>query len=479
MVRPGRRLLRARSWDDRSDQMLRYATSRTASPSVAILSRLDGATPPGAGAVWDAVAYGSSAGVALVVLSTSDGPLDLLWARIAVVGYGSGALAAWLLHRRGVGIRGRAILAATVFAAVAVVPTILHADARVESATPMKSDVLVVEQAAGALLDGRNPYAVVHDDGALATWPAWAQEHFPYLAVVLAIGVPRAVADPAPWTDPRLVYLALGLVIAVPSILRSGLSVEPRLRAFQVLFVLVTGAPLVFTSGKEILVIGLLLASLVAFDRNHAFASGIILGAAVAMHQLAWIVLPVLAFTRPGTHGRRAATVAASIAIAAVVPFLVWNAAAFIEDAVLFPLGFGQPDSTSALTPGGVIASVMPGSRWVLIILIGLALVAGGVLAIRRDVRTASDVARWAGFLLLIALVLAPRVRLAYFALPANLLLWSRLLHVRDEAVGTDPPRARRHALRTPITPATLPRRPSRRRPAARPHWVPQGPARR
>jgi hypothetical protein len=459
--------------------MLRYATPRAASSSVAFLSRLDGATSRGVGAAWDAVGYGSSAAVALVVLSTSDGALDLLWARVAVVAYGFGALAAWVLHRRGAGIRGRAILAATVFAAVAVVPTILHAHARIESGTPMKSDVLVVEQAAGALLDGRNPYAVVHDDGALATWPAWAQEHFPYLAAVLAIGVPRAIAGPAPWTDPRLLYLALALAIAVSSIRRSGVSPESRLRAFQVLFVLVTGAPLVFTSGKEILVIGLLLASLVAFDRNHAFASGIILGSAVAMHQLAWIMLPVLAFTRPGTPGRRAAMVAASIAIAVVVPFMVWDAGGFIQDAVLFPLGVGQPDSTSALTPGGLIASVMPGSRWVLIILIGLALVAGGVLSIRRDVRTASDVARWAGFLLLIALVLAPRVRLAYFALPANLVLWSRMLRARGEAVNRDRPRARRHALRDADHAGDLTSPPSRRRPAARPHWVAQGPARR
>ena len=424
---------------------LRRYTPRTASSSGTFLSRLDGGTSRGIEEVWDSVAYGSSAAVALVILSTSDGALDLLWARVAVVAYGIGALAAWVLQRRGVGIRGRVILAAAVFAAVAVVPTILHADARTESATlPVKSDVLVVEQAAGSLLDGRDPYAVVHDDGALATWPTWAQEHFPYLAAVLAVGVPRAVAGTSPWTDPRLVYLALALVIAVSSILRSGLPAESRFRAFLVLFVLVTGAPLVFTSGKEILLLGLLLASLIALHRGHAFVSGVTMGAAAAMHQLAWVMLPILALTPRGTPpGRRAATMAASIAIAAVTPFLMWDAGAFIEDAVLYPLGFGQPASASTLTPGGIVSSVMPGSRWVLILLTVLALAAGVAVAIRRSVRTASDVARWAGVLLLIALVLAPRARLAYFALPANLLLWSRLLRTRGEVVGTDRPHTR------------------------------------
>jgi hypothetical protein len=64
------------------------------------------------------------------------GPLDLLWARVAAVGYGLGAVAAWPLARRGMGIRGRTILAAVVFAVVAVVPTIVLAGARAGSPTP-------------------------------------------------------------------------------------------------------------------------------------------------------------------------------------------------------------------------------------------------------------------------------------------------------------------------------------------------------
>jgi hypothetical protein len=131
-----------------------------------------------------------------------------------------------------------------------------------------------------------------------------------------------------------------------------------------------------------------------------------------------------------------------------VVPFLVWDAGAFIEDAVLYPLGFGQPASGPAVTPGGIVSSVMPGSRWVLILLMGVALVAGAVVAIRRGMRTASDVARWAGVLLLTALLLAPRARLVYFAFPANLLLWSRPLRARGESVGLDRPRPRRHSVR-------------------------------
>jgi hypothetical protein len=341
-----------------------------------------------------------------------------------------------------------------VFAAVAVVPTVVEADLRSETATAnVKSDVLVVEQAADALLEGRNPYAVVHDDGPLATWPAWAREHFPYLAGTIAAGTARALAGPEPWTDPRLLYLALALAVAVPSIRWSGASAEWRLRAFLVLFVLVSGAPLVVTSGKEIIVLALLLASLIALQRRHPALSGIAAGSAAAMHQLAWVILPVYAIMPAKSGGRRVAVIAATIAVAAVVPFLVWDPSAFLEDAVLYALGFGQPAGGAAFTPGGLVVSAFPGSRWLLIVVIALAVGICAAIAIRRGVRTPADVARWAGIILLVVMVLAPRVRVAYFALPANLLLWSRLLREGESsepsAGSAEHVRPRRRGLRS------------------------------
>jgi hypothetical protein len=393
-------------------------------------------TPPHReGAGRDAVLYAASFVAVIVVLLTSDGPLDLRWAKIGAFGYGAGALAALALSRRGTLLLGRAILGACVFIAVAVMPTVLNADARAGSAaTPVKSDVLVIEQAAASLLDGRNPYTVVHDGGPLATWPAWARDHYPYLGALLAAGAARALAGPATWTDPLLLSLGLALALAVPSILLSGARGEARLWTFLVLFVLATGAPLLVTSGKEILVLALLLASLVALQRGRPTLSGVAAGSAAAMHQLAWVVLPIYAFMAAKTGGRRVAVIAATIAVAAIVPFLVWDPAAFLEDAVLFPLGFGQPAGGVAFTPGGLLASVVPGSRWLLIVVIALGAGACAALGIRRGVRTPSDVARWAGILLLLVMVLAPRVRLAYFALPANLLLWSRLLREASDA---------------------------------------------
>jgi hypothetical protein len=174
--------------------------------------------------------------------------------------------------------------------------------------------------------------------------------------------------------------------------------------------------------------------------------SGVGAGLAAAMHQLAWIPLIVAFASRPSSAGRKAAALAASIAIVAVLAFLAWDARAFIEDAVLMPLGFGQPDAGGMPTPGSLVASLAPGARWTAVVVMASAIGIGLVAIARRGRSSASDVALGAGVLLLIATLLAPRSRLAYVAFPVNLLLWSRMLlkpgHA-TETIGSDEPLSR------------------------------------
>ena len=418
--------------------LLNRVVPRAASPIDAVVSRGD-AGDRATGASWDAVLYALSAIVAIAVSATADAPLDRLWGREAVIGYAAGALGGWLLVRRRASIRARALLAAVVFGAVAVLPLIVHADARAGSMkVHVKSDVLVVEQAAESLLHGRNPYAVKLDGGALAGWPETTKAHFPYLPAVLLAGLPRGVAGAAVWSDARLIYLALAVLVAVPSILRAAAPAKCRLRVFQVLFVLATGAPIVFTSGKEVLVLSLVLASLVALQRGRPGVSGASMGVAAAMYQLAWVPLIVAIATGRGSPARNAAALGASIAIASAVPFVAWDAGAFVQDAVLMPLGFGQPNGTGGIPmPGSIIASLVPQARWMLVVVLAVAVGIGLVVIARRRRSSAADVALGAAILLLGALLLAPRVRLAYLAFPVNLLLWSRML--RRPGASGDP----------------------------------------
>jgi hypothetical protein len=50
-----------------------------------------------------------------------------------------------------------------------------------------------MEQGAQSLVDGVDPYAVAHQSGALAGYPAGVQEHLPYLLGVFAFGLARAL----------------------------------------------------------------------------------------------------------------------------------------------------------------------------------------------------------------------------------------------------------------------------------------------
>lgn len=398
-------------------------------------------------AVWDAAVYGGSALVALVLPLTIAAPLDRRWGVLALPGYAAGAVVAAVMARRRSSLRDRALLAVAVAIAVAVLPLLLHADARLHaSREPVKSDVLVVEAAAAFLLEGRDPYGARFDGGLLASWPESTRTHFPYLPTTLAFGLPRAAFGPSVWTDPRVVALLVTLAVVVPALAVARASGEGRLRTFQVLVVLASGAPLIFTSGKELPILALLLGSLVALDRDRAVVGGVAAGLAASAHQLAWAVLPFVAvasWPRRPPPPRRSAVVAAGLVIVGLVtPFVAWDPGAFIEDAVRFPLGAGQEASGTPLTPGSMLAASFPDAGQWLVAMMVVALVTLTVLLghrVRVRGGSAGDVAAAAGTLLLVALLLAPRVRVAYFAFPLNLFVWSRLVLGRSDRRSAAP----------------------------------------
>jgi hypothetical protein len=390
-------------------------------------------------AAWDVALYAASAVAAFVVPLTTDVPLDREWARVAAPSYTAGAVVAVVLVARRAGLVARSVLATALFAAVALVPLAVHVLERAEPASTIdvKSDVLVVEAAATSLSSGRNPYVITLGGDALASWSTATRTHFAYLPATIAFGLPRGMGGPGPLTDARVSFLIVTIVVGGTSLLASRITPTDRLRVIQVLLVAATGAPLVFTSGKELPVLALLLASLVALDRDKPVAAGVAAGVAASAHQLAWAVLPFLvlafgdAFDRK--HCRRAIVAAGATMAALIAPIALWDVEAFVDDAVLFPLGYGQPaDAEGSFTPGSALAGAFPDTRWMIVLLVAVATTVGAVL-LARTVRSwsAANVALAAGLVLLIALLLAPRTRIAYFAFPLNLLLWSAMLRIR------------------------------------------------
>ena len=91
---------------------------------------------------------------------------------------------------------------------------------------------------------------------------------------MLAFGIPRALAGHDPWADARIWFTIFSLSVALPSLLRDAHLPSGRVRTFQVLFALPTGALLLATGGVDIPVVAMLLATAVLVERGEARAPG-------------------------------------------------------------------------------------------------------------------------------------------------------------------------------------------------------------
>jgi uncharacterized membrane protein len=112
-------------------------------------------------------------------------------------------------------------------------------------------------------------------------------------------------------------------------------------------FFLIPGHSLLAVLGdNDLPMIGLLLAAVLAITRRRFLPAAILMGVAIATKQTAVIALPVLvafAFAQGVTWRAlpRYAGLAAVTMAALLVPFIAWNASAFVHDTVLYNLGSG------------------------------------------------------------------------------------------------------------------------------------------
>jgi Glycosyltransferase family 87 len=404
----------------------------------------------------DALLYGCSALFAGLTAWTAGIPLQRSWGRVALWPYALAAAIALIAarisgsepHQR----RRRTILVAAVFAASAIAPMAVAASRRAggDAGAYAQSEVIIVEEAAIALRDGRDPYVAEYRDGPLADRPVATQVHFPYLPGMLAFGIPRALADPATWTDARVWFTVVALAVAGMGLLRMAAAPEDRLRTFQVLFALPTGALLLATGGVDIPVIAMLLGTTVLVRNDRPVAAGVMGGLALAMKQTSILVLPFLVLAIPrGRSRRRFVITVGAVGAALIVPFALWDVDAFVEDAILFPLGLGQGESAAATpTLGSLLVDLFPSSRTAVTVLLvtAIAIVVASLLFRGRGPSLSQACARGAGaFLATIAL--APAARVGYLVYPVNLIVW---------AIAFRPPSAegrkrfRRRVLREP-----------------------------
>ena len=136
----------------------------------------------------DAVLYGVSALFAGLTAAAAQIPLQQTWGGAAFWAYAGAALiaalAAWT-SRRSTGdgarhLRRRTILVLAVFVATALAPMAVAAVRRVDHpGAHAQSEVIIVEEAAAATLEGEDPYAVEYRDGPLSARPEATADPLP------------------------------------------------------------------------------------------------------------------------------------------------------------------------------------------------------------------------------------------------------------------------------------------------------------
>lgn len=388
----------------------------------------------------DALLYGLSAGFAAVTAIAAVIPLQRTWGRTALWGYGvaTAAAAAASLRRWGEAQekRSRILLAIAVFTATALLPLAVAAQLRAEGdpGDHAQSEVIIVEEGAQALFDGRDPYAEEYLDGPLSDRPLATQIHFPYMPAMLAFGVPRALGGQVPRADARVWFTIFSVSVAVASVRRMPTSAHARVRTFQVLFVLPTGALLLATGGTDIPVLALLLAACVLAQRGEAIGAGLVGGLALATKQTSLLVLPFVALATAGSERRRSLAISGLVGVGLAVPFAVWDFGAFVEDTVLFPLNVGH-GASAAETPtvGSWLLDLFPAQRAVITAV--LVSVVGAVVVLLlvsgRGSSMSQACARAAGAFL-VAAALAPAARVGYLVYPVNLIVWAVALRQEE-----------------------------------------------
>jgi hypothetical protein len=256
---------------------------------------------------------------------------------------------------------------------------------------------------------------------------------------MVLFGVLNALKLPAELNDARVELAGFTLIIVALALLLVPASSRRRWRAFQFLIVLPTGALPMVTGGDDLPVLALLLLGLVFLQRRQPVAAGIVMGIAGTLKWTAWPLILLAVLCARDEEDRPAALAYTLSVLVIVIPVVGAGAAlgvhAFVSNVVLFPLGLTKIHSPAASPlPGQVLVQLFPAyNRAITAALLGSGTVAVLVMLVRYPPRTAYQAARFSGWALLFATVIAPATRFGYLIYPANMLVWSYLLHVKSD----------------------------------------------
>ncbi|MDH6587497.1 hypothetical protein M2161_006603 [Streptomyces sp. SAI-133] len=355
------------------------------------------------------------AGFAVLLATTTGLGPHRVWGICAAVGYGTAAVLSARDPRAG----SRAGAWAALLGAVLVPLVVLVVSGAAQS------EVGVVERSGELLLHTGSPY-LPH--------PSHTVDYDPYLPGMALFGVPRALLGASPLADARVWFCLafLGCMVLAGRRPAGSPGGPAPVRAVSLLAGFPAVALPLAVGGVDLPVVGLMCLGLALAARGGSgTAAGVAMGAAAALKWTAWPLLPVglvlLAVTAGRRTALRAALVALSVAVAAVVPVALADPHAFVEHVVLFPLGEGGVRSPAASPlPGHLLAVHVPGGAALAtgaLVAAALGLTVSLLIRPPRTVRAAAD--RLAAGLGL-AICLIPATRFGYLVLPLVLAGWFR-----------------------------------------------------
>ena len=399
---------------------------------------------------FDVALYAGAAFFALVASFRSSIPLYRQWGQIAVGPYLVAAALAGILAiraRRREVTRLRWWLACLVIVGSVMVPLSVEIAWRFSSSDAslhVQPEVVVVERAASDLVNGHDPYRALvvngHLVGRVPGVPSY-ESFFPYLPAMAAFGLPSTLPIDPRATDARIAFLVVTLLAVALALRLAPSSSERRLRALQTAIVMPWAALTLATGGDDLPIIGLLMVSAVLAQRRRPGWAGIVLGVASAMKFTAWPLAGLALFAAIDAEGRRRPLRMLAGIIGAATPLTIWALVAgprrFVANVVLFPLGLAGIESPAgSALPGHVLVTAVPSIHRAFPVF--AAIVGAGILVaylMKRPPRDAVAATRVAGWVMFIAILLAPATRVGYLMYPLNMVVWSWMLSKPDDGL--------------------------------------------
>jgi hypothetical protein len=411
----------------------------------------------------DAALYGISGLFALLTATVAGISLYRQWALIAVGPYlAGGAFMAVIAHRRrsrdgespATSRRyriARITACAVVFIGATIVPLTMEVIWRAEGpvAEHVQPEVIVVQRAGAAAAAGHNPYRVIDKNGHILIHQDAVPEYelyYPYLPGMVVFGFSSSDSKvEAQLTDARIQFLFFTILVGGFALSRLKAPRDTRARALQVLAVLPTAALPLATGGDDMPVVALMLLGLVALQRRRPVLAGLALGAASSLKFTAWPLAFLALWAAQDLYRSRAIGryLLGFVVIAGpvVAPFALRNPSAFVDNVIRFPLGLaGVASPAASPLPGHLLISALPGVHRPYVI--AVAIIGAALLLWRLKIKppkTAADVSELAGWVMLIALLLAPATRVGYLLYPANLFVWAYVLRRSTAPVDLAP----------------------------------------